>query len=66
LIDDHDKEVTKMKGEFSVARNKLITDYESDRKKLIEAHEKFRTDMEAQRKRVAEDHASEIKRINVD
>lgn len=55
-----------MKNEFSTTRNKLITDQESDRKKLIEAHEKFRTDMEAQRKRMAEDHASEIKRLTQD
>lgn len=65
-MDDHEKDVTKMKNEFSTTRNKLITDQESDRKKLIEAHEKFRTDMEAQRKRMAEDHASEIKRLTQD
>jgi hypothetical protein len=65
-MDNHVKEVAKMNTEFSLARTKLISDAEADRKQLILAHDKYRADMEAQRKRVAEDHANEIKRINLD
>jgi hypothetical protein len=39
-MDDHVKEVTKMNTEFSLARTKLISDFESDRKQLILAHDK--------------------------